>query len=155
MAALTQDTLTARYGTPDQAPPIMAQPIGANQTIYGGSVVVTRAGYVVAASTPQSNDIVWGICDKQTINTASSFYGGAQAATTVPIDRGDFWLAYGTAGDAFAQADVGATSFLIDEITVGKTNGGNTRPVSGVVLAVDTNLSKVAIALATAPGSVF
>lgn len=153
--ALTQDIKTDRYGTPDQAPPIMAQPIDANQTIFGGSVVITRAGFVVAASSPQSTDQVWGICDKQTVNQVGSFFGGARAATTVPIDRGDFWLAYGSAGDAFTQADVGSGSYLIDEQTVGKTNGGGTRPPSGVILAVDTTISKVAVALATAAGSVF
>ncbi len=149
--ALTKDVKTDRYGTPDQAPPIMSQPADANVKVYGGSIAITRAGYVNPASSPQSTDKVWGIIGKQTDNTtATSFFGGAQGACTAPIDRGDFWLAYGSGGDAFAQGDVQATAYVIDEVTVGKTNGSNTRPAAGIVLAVDTVAGKVAVALGAA-----
>lgn len=150
-----KDVLTDRFGTPDQAPPIMAQPMDANVKVYAGTVAITRAGYVNPSDSPQSTDVVWGIVDKQTDNTTGSFYGGAQGAVTCPIDRGDFWLAYGTAGDAFAQSDVGATAYLKDAVTVAKSSSGGTRPVAGVVLAVDTTISMVAVAVGTAAGTTF
>jgi hypothetical protein len=139
---VSKDVLTDRYGTPDQAPPIMSQPMGANAKVYAGTVAVTRAGYVVASDSPQSTDIVWGIVSKQTDNTTGSFFGGAQGAAQCPIDRGSFWLAY---TGAVTQADVDATVYLSDAVTVSKTAGSS--PVAGTILAVDTSISKVAVAL--------
>lgn len=150
---VSQDLKTDRYGTDDQAPVTpMAQPIGAAVTVYAGTVAITRAGYVVASDTPQSTDIVWGIVRKQVANTSTSFFGGAQGATNVDIDRGDFWLSYGSGADAFTQASVGNTAYLKDAQTVAAGTGGGTRPVAGIVLAFDSARSKVAVALSTAAG---
>jgi len=147
---VTKDVLTDRYGTPDQAPPIMAQPMDANVKVYGGTVAITRAGYVNPSDSPQSTDVVWGIVDKQTDNTNSSFYGGAQGATTCPIDRGDFWLAY---NGSMAQSNVGQSVYLYNATTVTLTQGS--LPLAGVVLAFDSTLSLVAVALGTAAGTTF
>ena len=38
----------------------------------------------------------------------------------------------------FIQADVGKTCFILDDATVAKTNGTNTRSECGVVVQVDT-----------------
>lgn len=158
MTAATQDILTDRYGTPDQAPEPAAPPMGANVIIFGGTVPVMRAGYLLdPVSSPVSTDIVLGICSKQTDNRTTSFYGGAAGAVTCPVDRGTFWLSFGSGADAFAATDANfnTTAYLIDNATVGKTNGSNTRPVAGIVKAFDAAQSKVAVALATNAGVIF
>ena len=145
---VTQDILTDRYGTPDQAPPIMSQPMAANTKVYGGTIALTRVtagvGYVVASDSPLSTDVCWGIIDKQTDNTtATGFGGGGAGAVQCPIDRGDFWLAYtGTV------PKIGDTVYVSDAKTVTGTQASN--PSAGVVLAVDTTISKVAVALGPA-----
>lgn len=152
---ITSDQDTPRYGTPDQAPPPMSQPIAAAVIVYAGTVAITRAGVVTPSDAPLSTDVVWGIVDKQTDNRAGSFLGGGASAGQVPIDRGTFWLAY---TGAMAQSDVDATVYLSDALTVTKTAGA--LPIAGTVLAVDTSISKVAVALGVrglgaAPGSPF
>ena len=140
--ALTKDIKTDRYGTPDQAPPMMAQPMDTNVKVYGGSIAITRSGYVNPASSPQSTDVAWGVVSQQTDNTTGSFFGGAQAAVQCPIDRGSFWLSFAS---GITQADVDALADVVDEQTVSKTAGS--LPICGTILAVDTVLSKVAVAI--------
>jgi len=157
MATAAQDILTDRYGTPDQAPPIMAQPMGANAKVYGGIIAITRAGYVVPiAASPQSTDVVWGVVSKQTDNTNGSFYGGTQGAVTAPIDRGSFWLAY---SGTITQANVDATVYTVDDQTVSLTQGAN-GAIAGTIVAFDSTISKVAVAMGsvssgTVPGNPF
>ena len=59
--ALSADVIAVRYGTPGNSTQPVNQGIGASATVYRGSVATTRSGYLVAASSPQSTDIVWGI----------------------------------------------------------------------------------------------
>lgn len=141
---VSKDILTDRYGTPDQAPEIMSQPMTANTKVYGGTIAITRSGYVVASDSPLSTDVCWGIISKQTDNTtATGFGGGGTGAVQAPIDRGDFWLGYAS---GFTQADIGATVYVADAQSVTKTPG----LYAGIVLAVDTTISKVAVALGPA-----
>mgnify|MGYP001555921721 CR=1 FL=1 len=51
---------------------------------------------------------------------------------------GSFFLFGGTSADALTEANVGGPVYLIDEKTVGATNGSSTRPVAGVLRAIDT-----------------
>ena len=141
--ALTADVITVRYGTPGNSTQPVNQPLTANATVYRGSVATTRSGYLVAASSPQSTDIVWGIVNGAGPGTADmttqGITGGTtNGAVTVEIATGSFFLAAGTGSDAITQANVGATVYLINETTVGLTSGGGTRPVAGVVEAYDT-----------------
>ena len=61
--ALTADVHTIRYGAPGNSTQPTALGLTANATVYRGSVATTRSGYLVAASSPQSTDIVWGIIE--------------------------------------------------------------------------------------------
>lgn len=141
---VSKDVLTDRYGTPAQAPEIMSQPMTANTKVYAGTFAITRSGYVVASDSPLSTDVCWGIVDRQTDNTtATGFGGGGTGAVQCPIDRGDFWLAYAS---GFTQADIGATVYVANATQVTKTPG----LYGGIVLAVDTTISKVAVALGPA-----
>jgi hypothetical protein len=161
MAALTADIKITRYGTADGHQPI-AQPLGGSATVYRGSVGATRSGYLVAMSTPQSTDVVWGVIENSTeiaftgpgITNPASTNGGV----AVTLSTGTFILANGTAGDALAQTDVGSTVYLIDEQTVGKTTGSGTRPVAGVLMQTPTGdptmaTGKVAVKVGNAAGN--
>ncbi len=154
---ITVDQKTDRYGTPDQAPEVANQPMTANVQVFAGTVATLRSGYLVPSDSPLSTDVVCGIISKYADNRTTAFSGGATGAQTADIDRGTFWLPYGTGADAFTQADAFVSSaFLINGRTVGKTNvGGNSRPLVGVVKAVDTVNSFVAVTVVTAPAASF
>lgn len=143
--ALTGDIKTTRFGSPGNSTQPMNQPLKAATTVYRGSIAITRSGYMVPASTPQSTDVTWGIVDKAGPGTADvgpGIVGGtSDGSVTVEIATGSFLVANGTGADAFAQTDVGATCYVIDEKTMGKTNGSNTRPVGGEFLGLANTLA--------------
>jgi len=152
--ALSADVPTVRYGVPGNSTQQVVKPLAASVTVYGGSVATTRAGYVTPASSPASTDIVWGIIYRQTPlvppQSASSVAGTYNAV----IDTGSFFLNSGTGTDALSTANVGATVYLINETTVGLTSGGATRPVAGVLLNIDTNVTpSYAVALGSNRGT--
>ena len=152
--ALSADVPTVRYGVPGNSTQQVVKPLAASVTVYGGSVATTRAGYVTPASSPASTDIVWGIIYRQTPLVPPQSASSVAGTYNVVIDTGSFFLAAGTGTDALSTADCGATVYLINETTVGKTNGSNTRPVAGVLLNIDTNVTpSYAVALGSNRGT--
>ena len=136
----TKDLLTPRYGTQDGHQPT-AQPVQSAVSLYIGQVAVTRAGYLIQPDTAvQSTDICWGIVNglvdsQETVS--SPIAGGTAAGLHIAgIDTGTFFLTPGTSSDALTQADVGATVYLIDGNTAGKTDGGAARPPVGKLAAI-------------------
>jgi len=144
-----------QYG--DQpTPTYLDLPIAASTLIYPGAIVCLSGGYVVNATTA-TGLVCIGICDGLTLKpgfTADNSTG-SNGAFLVRVHPGVFDLQYGTAGDAITQANVGATVYLINETTVGATNGGGSRPVAGLlaqVPATDASIpvGYVAVQLGTA-----
>lgn len=136
----TQDLNIIRYGTADGHQP-QAQPIQSAVSLYIGQVAVTRSGYLIQPDTSvQSTDIVWGMINGQLDSQhaiSSPMAGGTVAGLHIAgIDTGTFYLSIGTNSDALTQADVGATVYLIDGNTVGKTDGGAARPVAGKLASI-------------------
>jgi hypothetical protein len=64
---------------------------------------------------------------------------GAGIGAAVKVWFGVFRFNNSSAGDAIAQANVGATVYGVDDQTVALTNGSGTRSAVGVVEAVDTS----------------
>lgn len=157
--ALTADIKLVRYGVVDAHPPLQ-RTLTAAATVYRGSVALTRSGYLVAASSPQSTDQVVGMIEcagNGVADTGSGILGASPSGTTpVQVATGTFLLSAGTGADALTVANDGATVYLIDEQTVGATNGSSTRPVAGVLVATPTDdasipTGKVAVAVGTPP----
>ena len=140
--ALSADIKIIRYGVVDAHPPL-TKGLTAASTVYRGSVATTRSGYLVAPSTPQSGDIVWGLVANGgpgISDTGPGILGASPSGTTpVEIATGDFLLAGGTGSDALTVTNEGAVVYLINETTVGATNGGSTRPVAGLLVATPTS----------------
>jgi hypothetical protein len=142
--ALTQGIRLLRIGDPGLHEPIAA-PLTATVSVYPGTFALSRAGYLVNAASPQSTDVVLGLIDQATggtfCQTGAAITGGT-TNTSVWVDcaTGTFLLASGTGADTVAEANVGATVYVIDEQSVGLTNGSNTRPAAGVVLPFDPTI---------------
>ena len=134
MTALTAPRNTPRLGDTNQ-PNKFRIPIAAATKLYqGGIVCVNASGLAVPGSTSTTLKAA-GVAEKTYDNSA-----GAASAFNVEALAGVHWLNSGTAGDAITQANLGATVYIIDDNTVGLTNGGATRSVAGVVVDVDSVL---------------
>lgn len=137
--ALSADIKTTRYGTPDGHQPLN-RGLGTSVTVYRGSVAlqVAATGYLKNAASPSSTDIVLGIVSQGGpgyADTGPGIVGTSTAgAVSADIDTGSFLLASGTGSDQCDLTTNSQTVYLIDEKTVGKTNGGGTRPAAGVQL---------------------
>lgn len=140
--ALSADIKISRYGIVDAHSPLV-KGITASATVYRGSAATTRSGYLVAATSPQSTDVVWGLIANGGPGVADTgagvVGGGSNGAVSAEIATGTFLLAAGTGADALTVTNEGASVYLINESSVGATTGGGTRPVAGVLIATPTS----------------
>lgn len=123
--------LTQARNTPQKAGEVFDFPVKGSTTVHQGALVVLAAGLAVGGSTA----------------TGLIAVGRAEASVTavlagdalVPVRRGIFKFANSAAADAVAQADVGSDCYVVDDQTVAKTNGSNTRSRAGKVAGVEAD----------------
>jgi len=128
MAALTADRNTVSREGSD-----FEHPVAAATKIYAGSIVGFNAGAAVATKGLTSTTFkAVGVAIEQADNSA----GGA-GDIRVKVRRGCYRFGNSSAGDAITLADVGSDCYVVDDQTVAKTNGTNTRSVAGKVRDVD------------------
>ncbi len=133
MAAQTADRTTPRRGGTDLSLPVLT-----GVKIFAGSMVAiiasgTGVGFArpgITATTLRGVGVAQSFVD----NTA-----GASGALQVPVAKGVWLMANSAAGDQITAADIGADCFIVDDQTVAKTNGTNTRSVAGKVFDVDAS----------------
>jgi hypothetical protein len=97
----------------------------------GGIVTLTSAGFAQAASTGTNQRCV-GYAEQGVSNA-----GGANGAQSVTVQKGCVLCINSSAGDAITDADVNALCYLVDDQTVAKTSGSNTRSAAGRVVSVE------------------
>lgn len=151
MTNAAADIKIVEYGTPD-GHQMYSQPMKGSATVYGGTVAVTRSGFLVNPTTPAvATDKVWGLIHKQTTNPSTT-----DGAVMCDIETGTFYLSCAGSADALVQSDIGAKVYLVDNRTIGKTDGSGARPEAGTLVNIDTSQpGGYAIKLGTpAPGTV-
>lgn len=127
--ALTKDRNTKRRDGKQ-----FNDPVAANTRIFVGSLMcLNAAGDAVPGSTSTTLK-ARGIAQEQVDNLS-----GAAGAARIESRRGLFALANSAAGDQITRADIGANAYIVDDQTVAKTNGTNTRSVAGVIRDVDSD----------------
>lgn len=104
--------------------------VKANTKIYAGALVVQDAGFAAPGRTATTL-VALGRAEETVDNT-----GGADGAQRVKIRRGVHGFK-NHAADAVVAADVGKDCFIVDDETVAKTSGVNTRSVAGKVFQID------------------
>jgi hypothetical protein len=99
------------------------------------------------ASSPQLTDTVLGIVGDPAggtyVKTGPGIVGnGSQGANGVWVEclTGSFLLASGTGADALTEANAGASVYVINETTVGATNGSSSRPTAGIMLPITPDI---------------
>ena len=112
--------------------PVMnAFPVAATVRIFQGSLVALSAAGLAQPGATATTLTAAGRAE-ETVDNSS----GAAGALTVTVRRGVFQ--YKNLGiDPVVQADVNKDCFIVDDETVAKTNGGNTRSIAGKVRGVD------------------
>lgn len=126
MAALTSGRNTPRKSGKD-----MSRQVAAATLIHQGALVcLNAAGYAVPGSTATTlkGD---GVARATVDNSA-----GAAGAARVEVEKGVFRFD-NLAGDAVTIADIGGSAYVVDDQTVARTNGANTRSVAGTIVDVD------------------
>ena len=112
---------------------ILVVPVAANAVIQqGGLVAVSAAGY--AAPGAVSTTLKAGGRAEESVDNT----GGADGARSVKLKRGVF-LFKNAAADPLTIADTLADCFIVDDETVARTNGGNTRSKAGKALEIEAN----------------
>lgn len=107
-------------------------PVKTAVKLFAGSIgVIDATGYLTKGAVATTLKAV-GIVQEQIDNT-----DGADGAVNGKVRRGVFCLANSSAGDLIARADIGADCYIVDDLTVAKTNGTNTRSVAGKIRDVD------------------
>jgi len=125
MTALTAPRLVS-----EKAGLTSTAPVAAATTIFLGALVVMDGGVAKPGFTGL-NLVVLGLSEETVDNS-----GGAAGAKNVTTRRG-CWRFVNLAADALTAADIGKDAYLVDDQTVAKTSGANTRSIAGKVVDVD------------------
>lgn len=124
--------LVANRDTPTREGVHEAHPVKAATKIFAGSLVCIDAnGWAVPGSVATTLK-ARGRAEELVDNTA-----GANGDKVIRVRRGRFRWKNSAAGDAITRADIGATAYVVDDETVAKTNGTNTRSAAGEIVDVD------------------
>lgn len=129
MAATTQDR-----NTPFKEGELIVVPVAATAKILAGTIVAaSAAGFAVPGATATTLAYL-GMADANVDNSA-----GADGAVSVPVRRGKAFKWANDGGDPVTQASLGRACFIVDNQTVAKTNGANTRSQAGIVVGLDAD----------------
>lgn len=126
MAALSQ----AR-NTPERLGRVLEWPVKAATTIHQGSLVVADTGYAAPGRTA-TGLVALGRAEESATAVAAG-------SVKVRVQPGVYKFGNSATTDLIAQADAGSDCYIVDDQTVAKTSGTNTRSRAGIVLAVDAD----------------
>lgn len=106
-----------------------AFPVAASTLIHAGTIACLNASGLLTKGAVSTTLKAVGVAPRR-IDNAS----GAASAIRGEVETGVFGpFKNSAAGDEIVLADVNANCFIVDDETVAKTNGTNTRSVAGVV----------------------
>lgn len=126
MVALAKDRSTPQRRNRD-----FVIPAAASKTFYAGAILcVDATGFGTPGATATTLKAL-GVVKRHVTSPAVA------GAVTVEYERGLFRFENSSAADLITLADIGSTAYIVDDQTVAKTNGSNTRSAAGVIRGVD------------------
>lgn len=108
--------------------------IAASTLIFAGAMVMRNAAGFLLEGQTAVGLVGAGRAEERKDNSA-----GANGALTVSFRTGTFHFANSAAADEITAADIGAACYAVDDQTVARTSGTNTRSKAGIVDDVDAN----------------
>lgn len=125
--------LTADRNTPFREGGNHDFPVAASVTCYAGALAVLDSAGNAKPGVTGTGLVAVGRFGRQVVN------GAVAAAVTAPVRNGIFRWDNSASGDAITKAEIGDICFIVDDQTVAKTSGTNTRSPAGIVTDVDTD----------------
>lgn len=126
MAALTADR-----NTPLRTSGVESHPVKGATIIFGGALVCLDASGRAVPGSTATGLIARGRSEENVANA------GADGAENVKVRQGIFRWNNSAAADAITRAEIGDPAYIVDDQTVAKTNGTNTRSAAGTIRDVD------------------
>jgi hypothetical protein len=125
--ALTQDR-----DTPKRDGVTLNGPVAAAKKIFAGALVALDASGNITPGAVATTLKGAGRAEQQVDNST-----GSAGDQKVSYRKGVFRFKNSASGDLIARADIGADCYIVDDETVAKTNGTNTRSVAGKIFDID------------------
>ena len=125
MAALTENRSTKQMATGDRS-----GLLGASQVIFAGALLMRNASGHLIKGAIATGAIGVGRAEAPGVSISAG-------VTPQTFREGVFQYANSAAGDLIATADIGAACYIVDDQTVAKTSGTNTRSPAGIIVDVD------------------
>ncbi|MDQ2084700.1 hypothetical protein RA307_31350 [Xanthobacteraceae bacterium Astr-EGSB] len=124
--------LTADRNTPRLEGDMKSAPLAAVKVFAGALLMRNAAGYATKGATVLGLRGI-GVAWEQADNS-----GGSAGDLSVRYREGVFRFVNSADADAIAETDVGKLCYAVDDQTVAKTHGSNTRSVAGIIVGVDS-----------------
>src|SRR5437899_272876 len=120
MTAATQDRNTPSRNADD-----FEFPVAATKKLFAGTLACLSAtGFATPGATATTLIAVGRV--KRFVDNST----GVDGDVTVKVQRGCFRFSNSAAADLITLAQVGSTAYIVDDSTVAKTHGGNTRSIA-------------------------
>ena len=127
MSALTKDR-----DTKEKSGQKLGAPAAATKKFYAGAIVMLDASGNATPGATATTLKPGGRCCEQVDNSS-----GAAGDETVEYEKGVFHFANSTSTDEITRADITNNCYVVDDQTVAKTSGSNTRSIAGKIFDVD------------------
>jgi hypothetical protein len=127
MTALTDNRSTKQLAAGDRS-----GLLGANQTIYAGSLLMRNVAGQLIKGALATGSFGAGRAEAPGLSTTAG-------VTPQTFREGVFQYANSASGDLIAIADIGTVCYIVDDQTVAKTSASATRSPAGIVVDVDAN----------------
>ncbi|MBY0429675.1 MAG: hypothetical protein K2Q10_00635 [Rhodospirillales bacterium] len=124
--------LTADRNTPRLQGDILVLDLAASIKVFAGSIVMRNAAGNGTKGATATGSVGVGVAVEQVDNSA-----GAAGDKTVQVRTGIFKFANSASGDLITKADINKPAYIVDDQTVAKTNGTNTRSIAGMIVGLD------------------
>lgn len=126
--------LTADRNTPMRDGELVPVALAANAKVFAGGIAVANASGYGAAGSTALNLTYLGCWHESVDNT-----GGANGAKSALVRRRKAFKWKNHAADLVTQAELGKACYIVDDETVAKTNGTNTRSAAGLVIMIESD----------------
>ena len=124
--------LAGDRNTPRAAGSLKSLQMAAAVLIYAGAIVCRNVTGYATKGAVATTLIGVGRANQRVDNS-----GGAAGDQRIEVEPGIFRFANSAAGDLITIADIGKPCYVVDDQTVGKTSGTNTRSIAGFIHDVD------------------
>lgn len=131
MAALTAERNTPRRGD-NAIADLETIKLAAATRIYAGALVCKNAAGNGVPGAAATTLVAMGRAEVSVDNST-----GLVDTKSIDVRPGTFRWDNSAAADAITKSEIGAVCYVVDDATVAKTNGTNTRSVAGKVVEVD------------------